>query len=376
MDKISANELIEKYLNGTCTAQEKQMLENFYQQESAKRGLPADEINFGKIKTEIWNSTRENIKPKRRPIFTLPRIAAAASILLVTVALIWYSGKTTIDNSRKKEIAATNIEPARQKAILTLADGSTITLEDQPNGTLTKQGGNQIVKLDNGSVAYKEEMAAADKKIVYNTMSTPRGGYYHLTLSDGSDVWLNSASSITYPASFVGAERSVSIIGEAYFEIAKDTSRPFIVKSGDQTVKVLGTHFNVMAYQDDKLITTTLLEGSVRITKNDNSVILKPGQSASNLARTAMMTIKDVNVENAVAWKNGYFKFDNETLGDIMKKISRWYDIDVEFKDDVRKITFWGTYSRSKNIADLLSTLELTQTVHFKLYGRRVIVMK
>ncbi len=381
MNKAESEKLIDRYLKGDCTPEEKLLLERFYLEESTRRKLSASEIDAEGRKAEIWEATqKEIIRTTYKPAHTLRLLLAAASVLLVLSVSFWfYSERTkgklpaikTVKNTEKSI-------PASGKALLTLADGTTIALDNAADGMLSSQAGNRVVKAGNGNIIYQDGKGepASKNKITYNTLTIPCGSLYHLTLSDGSSVWLNSASSITFPVSFPGNERIVTITGEAYFEIAGNRNKPFLVRSGDQIIRVLGTHFNVMAYNNDAAVITTLLEGSVKIIKNKTEILLKPGQavSISNISNSVKVT--SVNTDDAIAWRQGYFKFDNEGLESIMNKISRWYDTDIEFKDDVKDKRFWGTYSRSKGLTDLLNDLEQTDDVHFKVDGRRIIVMK
>ncbi|EOR95498.1 putative anti-sigma factor [Arcticibacter svalbardensis MN12-7] len=372
--------LINKYLKGTCSPEEELLLEKFYSEESAKRTLLDNEFNLEDKKAEIWDLTQQHINNAAREKGHSFRwlIAAAASIALVIgVSLLFYKAEGEKAKVKVVERKHETIEPAFQRATLTLADGRNITLDDAANGTISNQAGKMVVKLRNGTIIYKDNELSSlhDDHVAINKMSTPRGGYYHLVLSDGSGVWLNSASSISYPASFSAGERVVTVTGEAYFEVVKKKNSMFLVKSGDQVIEVLGTHFNVMAYQDEKLMVTTLLEGSVKIIKNNVMVMLKPGQAATTSVNSGAFTLAEVNLDDAISWKQGYFKFNNENLQSMLNKVSRWYDVDVEFKDNLEETYYWGTYSRSKKLVDLLKDLEQTGDVHFKVTGRRIIVM-
>lgn len=380
MQPADPQNLINKYLEGKCTPEEKLMLERFYQHEAAKRELPPGGIDFEGRKTNAWNTIQKNIAKKAAPsgrVHIYDAILAAASVLLLISLSFWfYFGREKNEGmSAKTANKTTTISPGTATAVLTLADGSDISLDVSANGTLSKQAGAEVIKTANGSLAYKPGQKENSGNLSYNTLSVPKGGTYHLTLSDGSAVWLNSASSITFPVYFQGNERTVSIRGEAYFEVAKNKHKPFLVRSGDQTVQVLGTHFNVQAYDNGPSV-TTLLEGSVKVLKKNSQTLLRPGQAASGNNNSDMITITDVNPADAIAWKQGYFKFNNENLESIMNKIARWYDLDINFRDDVKEKKFWGTYSRSKKLDDLLDNLEATGDVHFKIEGRRVTIMK
>jgi ferric-dicitrate binding protein FerR (iron transport regulator) len=270
--------------------------------------------------------------------------------------------------------AAGDIQPGGDKAVLTLADGSTIALDSAHTGQLAQQGNARVLKLAGGRLKYNapDENANGNGNgqhaaVAYSVLSTPKGGQYRLTLPDGSQVWLNAASSIRYPTAFTGADREVEITGEAYLEIAKDPSMPFRVKTvnhlGDadpMTIEVLGTHFNVNAYSDEDAIRTTLLEGSVKIRKELQSGLLKPGQQAQLQPTGEIRWIPDADVEQAIAWKNGVFEFDGIELAAIMRQISRWYDVPVEYEGTIPTEAFTGRVSRNTTLSGVLKILKLS----------------
>jgi len=267
-----------------------------------------------------------------------------------------------------------DIAPGSNKAILTLANGKQVLLTGAHNGRLATQGSTVINKNADGEVIYQQGTAAS-KNVDYNTMSTPRGGQYKLTLADGTSVWLNSASSIRYPTAFNGAERIVEVSGEAYFEVAHNASKPFKVQSGSQTVQVLGTHFNVNAYTDEPVIKTTLLEGSVSISSGVENTLIRPGEQA--VFDRHLFKVTQADIEDEMAWKNGMFRFTNENLESIMRKVSRWYDVDVVYEDnEARQLPLTGIITHFTNVSKVLHMLELTRQVHFKVTGKKIIVIK
>ena len=293
--------------------------------------------------------------------------AAAAVILVAGAAFFLLTGKPEgqpLATMPSAAPAQQDIPPAGNTTLLTLADGSTINLEDAGNGKIAQQGNVQVIKLSNGEVAYRvlgnQGSAALN---VTNTMSTQRGGQYNLILPDGSRVWLNAESSITYPVIFAGHERKVTITGEAYFEVAKDKSKPFLVDAGDVHIEVLGTHFNVNAYRDNGMIKTTLLEGSVKI----NNSVMKPGDAYID------GKIIPTDVEQDVAWKNGVFNFNDQNLSQIMRQLARWYDVEVEFPAGVPDKQYGGEIGRDLTLLQVLKGLE-NSGIHFELQGRRLIV--
>jgi transmembrane sensor len=390
-------EIFQRYVNNECTEEEvKFLLEHFRtdDNENALRDSIAAKLNeypvadfdqnpqskpaldaiFNSILDNIADEQEEEIdQPKKTGPLLLKFIAGVAVVLIGGLVIYSYHNSIKEGVAVVKNIPAkTNITPGSNKAVLTLQDGSTIVLNDAKEGTLAQQGNANIVKMANGQLVYNKTDAQPEK-VLFNTMTTPRGGQYKLTLPDGTDVWLNSASSITYPTAFVGNERNVSITGEAYFEVAKDKTKPFHVKAGSQTIEVLGTHFNVMAYADEDVIKTTLLEGSVKVQGDKESGILKPGEQ-SVINKNGELKVSVASVDEAMAWKNGYFKFNRVGIKYIMRQLSRWYDVDVMYEGRVKEDEFVGTIGRSENIVQALHLLELAN-VHFKIQDKNIIVL-
>lgn len=315
-------------------------------------------------------------------------VAAAAIILIVAAgASFLFTGKP----QKKIAIAETqrqrfknDVLPGSNKAMLTLSNGTTIMLNSIHSGVVAQQGNTRILKLNAGQLVYSRQLAIGSQQPVvqYNTLSTPRGGQYQLVLPDGSKVWLNAASSIRYPTSFTEKERKVEITGEAYFEVAKDPGKPFIVKlplsaSGkDQgEVQVLGTRFNINAYDDEPVISTTLLEGGVKVASGDKVQLLLPGQEARMWRNGAVKLIKDAPVEQAIAWKEGKFSFEHTSIYEIMRQVSRWYDVEVDYRDPF-DIYLSGSISKNVNASQVFKMLELVGEVEFKIDGRRITVMQ
>lgn len=265
-----------------------------------------------------------------------------------------------------------DVVPGRNQAMLTLADGRKIILDSAANGLLAQQGNTSVVKLDGGQLLYKVAGNAAPETL-FNTMTTPKGGQYKLLLPDGTAVWLNAASSITYPAAFSGDRRLVTITGEAYFEVTKDAAKPFLVRTGATEVEVLGTHFNINSYNDEPAIATTLLEGSVRVTDGLHQSMLKPGQQA-RVQQQSIRVVNDVDVGQVVAWKNGFFQFDRADIRTVMRQLSRWYDVDVVYEGELPRDRFGGRLPREARLSEVLRALEQTQ-VHFRIEGKKIIVM-
>lgn len=315
----------------------------------------------------------------RHKVVPMRRWWAAAAILLLLAAgsyfLINQNGHQSVHQVTEKS-PEQDFAPGGNKAVLTLADGSTIILDSVQNGLLSKQGNANVIKLQNGKVAYQKERDVHNGKIEYNTISTPRGGQYQLELADGSKVWLNAASSITFPSTFTGNERQVKITGEAYFEVAHNSKMPFRVSVIDIQVKVLGTHFNINAYLDDNDIKTTLLEGSVKVDKGVKSVIIKPGEQVVIKNGDNKLSVKEgVDLGEVIAWKNGFFSFRHSCIKDITKQLSRWYDIQVVYDDDIENQEFTGKIDRTLKLSEVLRILEKTG-VRFKIEeGRKLTIL-
>ena len=373
--------LFEKNLSGKCTPEEKRLLES-YKDDIV---MPDDgwDADLGEkkrlhdiLKTKLSQSIPEKAVVRKSNRFLWLRTAAAIIILLGAGILIRRSQLPVAKPGIDAVIPVPNkILPGGNKAYLTMANGSVITLNGLKNGTLATQSGVQINKVKEGVLAYNNRSATGPQEMAYNMINTPRGGQYQLVLADGTRVWLNSASSLKYPTAFYGKDRKVELTGEAYFEVAKNPSKPFTVSVNGMSVQVLGTHFNIMAYNDEKEIKTTLLEGSVKLINKNNQALLKPGQQGSFNEEQNEFGIRNIDVEDAVAWKNGFFVFDNEDIQTIMKRISRWYDVDVVFPEKFRRKNFGGTVSRFNDVSQVLHSLELTGSVHFKTEGRRITVM-
>jgi len=315
-------------------------------------------------------------KDAAAPVYRMPargrwlsRVAAAAVLILLIGGgyLLWTNGKKGQLATATKP-AVKDIPPGRTGAILTLANGKQVVLDSAGNGVVANEGGSRAEKKD-GTLSYQNTNAALPA--VYNTMTTPRGRQYFLQLADGSKVWLNAESAIRFPTAFNGHERRVEITGEAYFEVAKDPARKFMVTSNGVTTEVLGTHFNVNAYNDEEAVKVTLLEGAVKVRQGSNSNALKPGQQAS--IKNGITVDEHADTESALAWKNGQFRFNGVSIETIMRQAARWYDIDVVFEGKIAG-PFVADISRDVPISSMLHLLELTDRAHFIIEGKKVIV--
>lgn len=392
---IRLKELFNKYLINECTAEEISMLFGHFSEakdEAMLKRLIADALDQTSYKEEeeplsdqkvldMYHNIQQQIKSGDKVYHLWRKIAVAASVLVFVSLGIYFFIASEQPEKQPENLVSQEILSGDNKAVLTLADGSKIVLEDAGNGVIANEGVSEISKTSEGQLVYNTDRSAKDNNIKYNEIAIPRGGEYRIVLPDGTKVWLNSSSALKYPAQFIGKERSVELTGEGYFEVAKNAKQPFKVKVKDMEVQVLGTHFNVSAYQDDASIITTLLEGSVNISGKTGHAKLKPGEQS--VYANNNIEVSAANTEEAIAWKNGYFRFNNEDIESIMKKVSRWYNVDIEYRGDVKGKTFWGTFSRTKSIAELLANLELTESIKFKIVpgdasgkGRRVIVMQ
>lgn len=400
-------QLFDKYLACQCTADEIAELVTLMQKEEAETTLNSQMLEvWEKIKEEQkvyavdWQQMYHNVvshgEPvrvgeERKPVkYLFLRVAAAVIALFFLSVGIYYLGYKDV---WKQQIPAEQVYqkqdvlPGGKKAMLTLGNGSVINLNDAASGALAKQGSMQVIKLDSGQLAYRAAgRDASSAEVQYNTLTTPRGGQYQLILPDGSKVWLNAASSIRFPTAFTGKKREVKITGEVYFEIAEDARTPFIVKKGNTKIQVLGTHFNVNAYGDEGKMKVTLLEGKVKVTaKKGSSALLRPGEQAilqqergklagSHTAQ-GIMVKKNVDLDETMAWKKGLFVFHNDGLVAIMRRLQRWYDIQVEYKNGkVTNSHFTGAIRRDVNLSEVLKMLELTGGAHFDIKDKTVIV--
>lgn len=305
------------------------------------------------------------------------KYAAVFIVLVGAGVFMWYNSRKTAVAVAPALVATknTDIPPGGNNAILTLSDGTVIMLDKTDNGAIAQQGNTSIIKMDDGQIAYNVKGMLQGRPMM-NTMQTPRGGQYKLTLPDGTLVWLDAESSITYPVAFAGKERNVKVTGQAYFEVAKNAECPFFVNVNDRIkVQVIGTHFNVSAVEEDAVIKTTLLEGSIELINGNNVTLVKPGQQAqTNAGSHDIKILNDVNTDEVVAWKDGLFSFINSDIQTIMKQCARWYNVDVSYQGDI-PYRFVATISRDVPISKLLKILELTDRVHFKIDGRKITVM-
>ena len=399
-DQSYYKELLSRYLENNCSPEEAEEILDFLQKDESNR------ILLQKMKEEFKNTPhlegehnsrlREQLLQKIKPAPLVPmyhgwwtKVAIAAAVILVISTgyyLLSDQSSGQVENPGNLVQVNQDILPGGDKAVLTLADGSRILLDTAGNGTLTQQGNSRVLKLNSGQLAYNSAKdpatTAGDHEILYNTITTPRGGQFQIVLPDGSKVWLNAASSLRFPTDFVGGERLVEVTGEAYFEVAKMSSpvggkgkgsMPFIVQLEDGSqIRVLGTHFNINAYADETSVNTTLLEGSVLVKKGQSIKKLVPGQQA-RMSASGMDIVNGVDLEQVVAWKNGLFNFHGASLQSAMRQLSRWYDVEVVFEKSIPDIRFGGKIQRNLKLQQIINGLEDAE-VHFRIEGKKLIV--
>jgi ferric-dicitrate binding protein FerR (iron transport regulator) len=377
--------LLQQYLDGKCTPDEAEALMSWLQATGHHRALLRKmQEEFPQVLADqptIDQEISDRMEVRLLQQISAPRVLrmrnrrtwlAAASVLLLLAAGAMYlflpeSSRPAPVAVSKTPAAPKDIAPGSAKAVLTLADGSTITLDSAGNQVIHQ--GQTLVQLQNGQVEYNADNAG--QAVGYNILSVPRGGQFTIVLPDGSRVWLNSASKLRYPTAFSGGQRLVELEGQGYFDVRKDAEHPFIVKTKTLDVEVLGTGFDVMAYPDEKSMNTTLVEGAVRV----KDVMLKPGQQARMEYSTGCIYVEPADIQQVIAWKTGFFEFDNANLADIMRQASRWYDIDIDMDITAhnRAKTYGGRISRNLPLSELLNMLEANGAT-FNLQGRKLIV--
>ena len=380
MDINQAKELLHRYHTGNVSQSEKELVELWYSQLIETGEWQWDESEKDEVEKMLESRILEKIRlqnKKPRTIYLLSRKYwwAAASIVLVlgfsTYFLVFnktLKPSSIVITTEPNDVSA----PQSNKAMVTLSNGQKVFLDSISNGVLAVQGNVKLVKLASGEIVYQSS-GELSGKIQYNTLENPRGSkVINMVLADGSKVWLNAGSSLNYPVAFVGSERKVSVSGEAYFEVAHDASKPFVVHNGSMDVRVLGTHFNVNAFEDDdNNIKVTLLEGSVKISNGSSNGLLEPGQQA--LVSKEMKILNDVDLNKVMAWKNGYFQFDKASLQSVLKQVSRWYDIEVIYEGKNQPREFVGEIERDLSLSEVLKILEINK-VNFTLEGKKLIV--
>ena len=360
--------LYEKCFSGTCTQEEQLLLQEYKDYFSLNtewdNQIGDQEDIMERMYFQLKKSILKENNTKWRKLFL-----AAACLLIISVGCIFYV--QNLNQFVLEDVTVAKIVPGSKKATLLLSDGSQIILDEYEDGAVVMQDDFIVGKKEKGGLVYNDLDQFKNEILQYNTIVVPRGGEYRLILADGSKVWLNSGSSLKYPVNFKTADRIVELTGEAYFEVAKNKGSSFIVRVKETEVEVLGTYFNVNSYNEDEVI--TLIEGAVKLKNGVESLLLKPGQSG--VVKSGKIRAEDADIESVTSWKNGYFIFRDESLKSIMDKVSRWYDIDVEFRGGVENKEFYAKTARYTDFLEMLKNIELTGTVRFKIEGRRVIIM-
>ena len=369
------SELSEKWLKGTISADELALLEEWYNHTSQESiNWTAGDLDEEQLKERLYNSIDQHVatgKPARYFGITKTLYAVAASIAVIIGTTIGYMQlKNEGTNNTTTAPLAVVSTGSYNKAILTLANGQTMVLDDAANGVIAQQGNTKIQKTRDGEILYNaQDDGIADVALSVNTISTPKGGQYNISLPDGTKVWLNAASTLQFPTAFKGKERVVRLTGEAYFEVAKDKAVPFKVKMSDETsIIVLGTHFNIMAYPEERKVNATLLEGSIRVQKGSLNKMLVPGEMAQV---TDKIALHKVNAEEMISWKNGLFRFENTDVRTVMHEIERWYNVDVIYEGAIPGNKITGFVSRTSQLSEVIKMLELSG-LQLKMLGNKI----
>jgi transmembrane sensor len=379
MDQNEVQILALKWMDGTISPREKNILNQWYQSEYEETINWESDQSREDLRKRLFLSILNRInEPEKAGPKLIPirrnwyRISVAAAIILA-IALGGYLIYNQQPEKETPPLANTkDIPPGGDKAILTLADGSQIILNDASNGAIANQGNVKVIKLD-GQISYQLS-ANSQQPVVYNTITTPRTGQYQLILADGTMVWLDAESSIRFPNRFTGTDRRVELKGQGYFEVAHNPKMPFHVTTGIMDVQVLGTHFNVMAYANEEAIKTTLLEGSVKVTAGTETALLKPGAQAILTSNLKLQTSNSVNLDQAVAWKNGMFQLEGTSIREVFRQIERWYDVDVIVEGSFNDENLSGVFSRKQYVSQLLKILEEAGVGHFRMEGKKIYV--
>lgn len=389
MDKTSFLILAGKVDEGTATEAELLLYNQYYHQFQEQADPAWNEKELGgydeteKLLLDRINHSLgfDDTPAQIPPLYKRTWLYAAAVVLTMLTCTVFFltnkhpSGEPMTD--RNKPDTSGSIPAGRDRATLTLADGTTVLLDSVQNGAIARQGNTQVVKLNSGRLAYNAQPGSQNNITTssLNVLSTPKGGRYRVVLSDGSIVWLNSGSSLRFPAAFSGGERRVELTGEAYFEIAPHAAMPFRVQVKDMEVTVLGTSFNIMGYVDEEQVKTSLLQGAVKVKNEKAGLQLAPGQQAQLDKNGTLKLVRHANMEEAVAWKEGLFYFDRADIQTVMRQIARWYNVEVDYKETINE-HFNGKINREVDLSKVLQMLELTEKVHFRVTDRRITVTR
>jgi hypothetical protein len=378
MNQQEAKQLIDKYLKGTATPEERMLVERWYIKIAEEKTL-LPEDDFEHLSAQLWQNTLKaaNLRAKQKNTFRLwPAAAVAASISVFLLAGIHFFAVRKVKPANnivaRNQSTSKEILPGGNKAILILASGKQISLEDNEKGEIAKEHKTVIQKTAAGQVSYKA--SASDNESTFNTLITPRGGQYSVVLSDGTKVTLNAASSLKYPTNFNGSYREVELTGEGYFEVAHNPQKPFRVKSNGQTIEVLGTHFDINCYSNEPFVKTTLLQGSVKVSSQQGNVLLQPGeQSRLDVSGKNTLKVARVNTDEIIAWKDGLFRFKESSIKEVMRDAERWYNVDVSYAGNGPNIKITGSMSRNMNFSGFVKLLEF-EGVKFNIKDHNVVI--
>jgi ferric-dicitrate binding protein FerR (iron transport regulator) len=372
--------LLNRYREGTASDEEIALLESRYIQWGTESNQPISEDLMQQSGQQMWVdiSARTGVlRPvNKKNLWPRLAIAAAVAAVIFSAGLLFFKKQEKI--SQSEMTFQNDIAPGKLGATLTLANGKKIRLLSASNGELAKEAGVTISKSADGKLVYRVNGQVNDNRI--NTTSTEKGETYQVCLPDGSVVWLNAASSLTYNVNLINhGSRRVKLVGEGYFEIAKDKAHPFIVETHNQVVRVLGTHFNINSYKDENVTKTTLIEGSLQVAQLEGDMgkraILRPGE-ASVMTNGGDLKVEPADIRNALAWKDGFFRFNQLTIDQVMTQLARWYAIEVVYEGKMPDEKFNGVIARDKIISEVLALLSYSREVKFKIEGRRVTVMR
>lgn len=372
LDPQDESELMKLLIDADLEQERQRIIESYYDQ------LPRQYDMEPGVADGIFRSIVSASAIRERPgrvvsgWWKYAAVAAIAGLVLLTGTWWLVKSNRVSDGMAAVNVYKNEVKPGGNHAVLTLSGGASIVLDSVVGGQLANQGGAQVVKMTGGSISYKA--AEGNTAMVYNTLTTPAGGKYQLTLSDGTRVWLNALSSIRFPAAFNGAERTVDITGEAYFDVARNDRKPFNVRMNGLEIEVLGTSFNVNAYPDESAIRATLTQGAIRLVRGGNGMLLKPGEQGETKGKDGLEVVKDVDAEQAIAWKNGLFSFDNADVQTVMRQLSRWYGIEVRYEGKPSAVSFGGTMGRDLDLTQVLTGLSKSG-IHFRLEGKVLTVL-
>ncbi|WP_316805524.1 FecR family protein [Pedobacter nototheniae] len=383
LDQIRLQELANKYLRGTLNAAEELEFDQWFNSIHEKSDLGQVRLNYteDEHRVAIFKEIEDQIFSNHKKSLSLWKLLSIAASFILCFGLAAYFLITAYKKPQQNipQNLTNDARPGTNKAYLTLSNGKRILLGDSLIGTLANQAGVEITKTAGHQLIYKiidqpKNQAAS----TYNTIETPRGGQYQVLLPDGTHVWLNSSSSLKYPTSFASMKtRKVELSGEAYFEVTKNKKIPFLVKVRDKAeILVLGTHFNIMAFDDEPVIKTTLLEGSVKIANKSFNNLLKPGEQAQ-LTAASKIDINEVDVNEAIAWKNGMFKFKKTKLDEVMRQLARWYDVDVLYPNGIPNTVFTGEMTKDVNasqVLDMLAYFKINYQIIQQSNGKKIII--